>query len=568
MSARALGMTGSDGRTGAAGVDPAARYRRHLLPLIDQWRARRARVGIFGAGPHTDELLSHVPELDGPFLVAVLDNDIDRQRTSYRGRPVHPSAWAEGHLDVVLCSSYVNEARLAVIVAPSGCEVVTSQPLAGAPSGEGTAAVPFDAVPPAIAGVAAAAPPAAEQFGPTASASAPAPDLTVLIGVPGAGKSRRLIHAVNEARADGRLARVFLCRENPRVAHKERDRTLRCRDPKTWCDLDGFLTSEETIVALDEMPADALAAVDDSQSFSVAVAQAVVRAATRGVRCIVSVPSPQQLQVFRDHGVAPTELTLSCQRGCGEPGTTAVLTEKGHTLTVCGECLKLITEEAAATVREHLTSRFGSPRMLQEPLPCLDMPEWPTASPSAAREVDAIANELDGDRSTHDAWVPSATLLDLGCGMGARAIALARKGYHVTGVDPDAALVSIGRIVDRVFARRHVAFHHEALAQWLERNGARYDVVCAPASSEDDGASPAREWTRDQFEAIAAASRHRLLLRLVGQESAAQRKARCAQLAAALRSSGLSVVRVLHEPDLSWCVLSAVRPRDESERRT
>lgn len=573
MSARAIGITRDDGRTGAAGVDPAVRYRLRILPLIDQWRARGARVGIFGAGPHTDDLFAHVPELDGPFLTAVLDNDIDRQRANYRGRLVHPSAWAEGHLDVVLCSSYVNEARLAALVAPSGCEVVTSQPLATAPSTEGTAAVRIDAAPSATAGVSGDAsvgeapvsvmtpgdaPP--EQ---AALACAPALDLTVLIGVPGAGKSRRLIRAVNDARAEGRLARVFLCRENPRVAHKERDRTLRCRDPQTWCDLDGFLTSEETIVALDEMSADALAAVDDSQSFSLAVAHAVVRAATRGVRCIVSVPSPQQLQVFRDHGIAPTELTLLCQRGCGEPGTTAVLTEKGHTLTVCAKCLALIGAEAVTAVREHLANRFGPPRALHEPVPGLDLPEWPSASPSAAREMNAIANELDGDRSAHDAWVPSATLLDLGCGMGARAISLARKGYHVTAVDADAALVAIARIADRVFARRHVVFHHEGLAKWLERSGARYDVVCAPDRCEEAGQSPAQEWTRDQLEAIAAASRRRLLLRLVGEESAAQRTARCAHLSEVLRQCGLSVVHVLHEPDLSWCVLSVERPRGD-----
>lgn len=556
MSARASGVTRDDAQECGPVVDPAARYRRHLLPLIDRWRARGARVGIFGAGPHTDELLSHVPELEGPFLIAVLDNDVDRQRASYRGRPVHPSAWAEGHLDVVVCSSYVNEARLAVIAAPSGCEVVTSQPSAEAPTETKTCA-PVSPAPPSPV------PRCVTPLEPAMSTTPAVLDLTVLVGVPGAGKSRRLIHAVNAARAAGQLARVFLCRENPRVAHKERDRTLRCRDPKTWCDLDGFLTSDETIVALDDMPADALAAVDDSQSFSVAVAHAVVRAAMRGVRCIVSVPSPQQLQVFRDHGVAPTELTLLCQRGCGEPGTTAVLTEKGHTLTVCAECLTQIAAEAVAAVREQLASRFGSPRPLHEPLPCLDLPEWPTVSSSAVREVDAIANELDGDRSPRDAWVPSATLLDLGCGMGARAIALARKGYHVTGVDHDAAFVAIGRLVDRVFARRHVAFHHEGLAQWLERSGARYDVVCAPALCEEDGRSPAREWTRDQLEAIAAAARHRLLLRLVGRESAARRKARCAQLSEALRLAGLSIVRTLHDSDLSWCVLSAARPRND-----
>jgi hypothetical protein len=91
-------------------------YRDRLLPLIETWAAERARVAIFGIGAHTDVLFRFMPELERLNLVAFLDSNPDKHEQLYRGRPVRSPEWAEGHSDVVLCSSFAHElAQIALL---------------------------------------------------------------------------------------------------------------------------------------------------------------------------------------------------------------------------------------------------------------------------------------------------------------------------------------------------------------------------------------------------------------------------------------------------------------------
>lgn len=101
-------------------------YRERLVPLVRKWARTRQRVVIFGIGPHTDLLLTEVPELLAPLLVAFVDNNAQRHGTRHRGRLVHPPAWADDHADVILCSSFVHEAAMAQSVESLNCKVVMS----------------------------------------------------------------------------------------------------------------------------------------------------------------------------------------------------------------------------------------------------------------------------------------------------------------------------------------------------------------------------------------------------------------------------------------------------------
>lgn len=85
-------------------------YRDHLLPLIHGWRARAARVAVFGTGPHTTALLDAVPELEALPLSAYIESDPNGIAV-YRDRPVLPLAGIEDAVDVVVCSSYTREAE-------------------------------------------------------------------------------------------------------------------------------------------------------------------------------------------------------------------------------------------------------------------------------------------------------------------------------------------------------------------------------------------------------------------------------------------------------------------------
>jgi len=95
-------------------------YRSNLLPLIDGWKRSKARVALFGTGPHTDFLFDIVPELGEVDVVGYLDTNPARNGTIFRTGTVHLPEWAEDNADVVLCSSQANE--LEQVFRLNGCK--------------------------------------------------------------------------------------------------------------------------------------------------------------------------------------------------------------------------------------------------------------------------------------------------------------------------------------------------------------------------------------------------------------------------------------------------------------
>lgn len=65
-------------------------------------------------------------------------------------------------------------------------------------------------------------------------------------------------------------------------------------------------------------------------------------------------------------------------------------------------------------------------------------------------EVDFIERELDRERSSLSS---SPRMLDVGCGSGRHALALAQRGYGVLGLDLSRAMVEQGRSRARGFSR-------------------------------------------------------------------------------------------------------------------
>ncbi len=93
----------------AGPAPPDFTYRNRLPVLAAAWCAAGTRIAIFGIGPHTDHLFAVVPELEQVEIVAFLDSTAGGTGLRYRGRPVERPAWAPGHVDLVLCSSFRHE---------------------------------------------------------------------------------------------------------------------------------------------------------------------------------------------------------------------------------------------------------------------------------------------------------------------------------------------------------------------------------------------------------------------------------------------------------------------------
>ena len=98
------------------------------MPAIAAWRARRARVAIFGTGPHTELLLEAVPELIGS-LVGFLQSEPPAVDALYRGLPLRDLNWADRHTDIVVCSSFTREVEQLELLRARVPKAVLSHPV-------------------------------------------------------------------------------------------------------------------------------------------------------------------------------------------------------------------------------------------------------------------------------------------------------------------------------------------------------------------------------------------------------------------------------------------------------
>jgi hypothetical protein len=84
-----------------------------LRKYIISWSEGKKRIVILGTGAHTDHLFLQVPELNSVNIIGYIDNNSEKHGAIYRGCEIHPALWAKERADVVICSSFANEQKLA-----------------------------------------------------------------------------------------------------------------------------------------------------------------------------------------------------------------------------------------------------------------------------------------------------------------------------------------------------------------------------------------------------------------------------------------------------------------------
>ena len=89
---------------------------------------------------------------------------------------------------------------------------------------------------------------------------------------------------------------------------------------------------------------------------------------------------------------------------------------------------------------------------------------------------DVVRQELVKRQLTAELAPPPVRIIDLGCGQGTQAIALARRGYEVTGVDASPELLARFErdlAAEPAEVRARVRVEHGLIEDWAERSGVR-----------------------------------------------------------------------------------------------
>jgi SAM-dependent methyltransferase len=317
--------------------------------------------------------------------------------------------------------------------------------------------------------------------------------VTLLTGLPGSGKSKRLIEHVNASLDEGRSVRTFVCSDFPWPSHHEAfwiHRRLVCGEPGLTCSIDHFVSREEASSILAAVPAGSLAAIEEGYAFGNAAVEDWTSASDRGVEVVVAAPSDHQQRLLKGEEHAAINFGISCQR-CGiRHAFEAIVNADGRTTSLCDPCFQELARDAQAEILECLRDEhpFPGEEALYQPVELAPLADWRLARWDTMARANAMADVLEGLGIVPNAN-ESPSYLDVGCNTGSFCDYFARRGFRVKGVDATERFITVARLLDAFF-RRHTrpteewALYEQANAYEYLRDTTqeRFDVTSAFAT--------------------------------------------------------------------------------------
>jgi SAM-dependent methyltransferase len=311
--------------------------------------------------------------------------------------------------------------------------------------------------------------------------------LHLFTGLPGSGKSSRLIELVNSAIARSQPVSTFASNESPILTERKGlrvDRILRCRRPGLICPLHHFVSTPEAAAILSRISAGTLAAFEEAQFFGPEIVQHWTEASQRGLEILVSTPSVPQLRLLENLPFSETVFKRQCQ-GCRktEASTFVIVPETNDTVTLCGQCRDEMKETARRDLLDRLERQPPHPgeKALYQPID--ELPEcasWRIVRPDSKVRVD-LMTRLIREIGLPGAVAPNhATYLDVGCNTGYFCDRIRRLGFYAEGVDVEKGNIDVAKILDAYFREGHNRYVTREAYTYLEKTQDRFfDVTSA-----------------------------------------------------------------------------------------
>jgi SAM-dependent methyltransferase len=318
--------------------------------------------------------------------------------------------------------------------------------------------------------------------------------VTLLTGLPGSGKSQRLIEQVNASLDEGRTVQTFVCSDFPWPSHHEAfwiHRRIVCGEPGLTCAIDHFVSRDEASAILTAVPAGSLVAIEEGYAFGNAAVEDWTSASERGVEVVVAAPSDHQLRLLKGEKYSANNFGVSCER-CGiRPALEVVVTADGRgTLSLCDPCFQELAREAQAQIIQCLRDEhpFPGEEAIYQPVELPTLADWRLARWDTAARANAMAVVL-GELGIVPNVNESPSYLDVGCNTGSFCDYFARRGFLAKGVDATERFITVARLLDAFF-RRHtrpteewVSYEQANAYEYLrDTKQERFDVTSAFAT--------------------------------------------------------------------------------------
>lgn len=311
--------------------------------------------------------------------------------------------------------------------------------------------------------------------------------ITVLTGLPGSGKSSRLIETVNQAIASRRPVATFACSESPVLANRPGlrvHRTLASRRQNLRCPLNHFVPVSKAIDILSALPAETLAAFEESHCFGLEMVPAWIKASERGLNVLITIPSANQLNLLKRYPIKEVILQVDCEECHRREGVRSFIDpEQNRSRVVCQECFRRLADAARVDLLERLQRQTPHPGEKSIYQPIDELPEcadWNVVRPDSKARADIMARVIAETIVLQPNTPKPPTYLDIGCNTGYFCNRMCHLGFFVEGVDVVKRDIQAAKILDAYFRFGHTRYIHQDAFAYLEQTQDQlFDVTSA-----------------------------------------------------------------------------------------